>query len=303
LDPGGPVYVDRVAPSVSIDRISVADATPGLSGTIDDPTATITVVVAGRTHGAVNNGDGTWTLADNTLSALDDGTYDVVVQAVDPAGNIGIDGSVDELAVDTTAPVVTLNSLTTTESSPELSGTVDDPAAAVVVTVAGRDYLAVSSGGTWTLAAGTIAPLSQGIHEVIVTATDLVGNVGRTTGTVTVAPAGPRQLSIDVYPNRAVNQVYLSRNYTLYVVVFGTAQFNVMDLDWTTVRFGRTGTEARAVRAPLLRDMNGDGILDALYGFMTFDCGFRLGDTKGLLTGKLKDGTDARGEDSVFVSP
>jgi len=110
-------------------------------------------------------------------------------------------------------------------------------------------------------------------------------------------------LNIDVYPNRAVNQVYLSRNYTLYVVVFGTAQFNVMDLDWTTVRFGRTGTEARAVRAPLLRDMDGDGILDALYGFMTFDCGFRLGDTKGLLTGKFKNGTDASGEDSVFVSP
>jgi hypothetical protein len=75
-----------------------------------------------------------------------------------------------------------------------------------------------------------------------------------------------------------------------------------MDLDWTTVRFGRTGTEARAVRAPLLRDLNGDGILDAMYGFMTFDCGFQLGDTKGILTGKLKDGTDVSGEDSVLVS-
>ncbi len=204
---------------------------------------------------------------------------------------------------DRTAPVVTVNSLTTTHNSPALTGTIDDPAAAVVVTVGGRDYSAVNSGGTWTLAAGTVGPLAQDTHEVIVTATDSAGNVGTATGTIIVAPAGPRRLSVDIYPNRAVNQVYLSRNYTLYVVVFGTGAFNVMDLDWTTVRFGRTGTEARAVRAPLLRDMNGDGILDALYGFMTFDCGFQMGDTEGILTAKLNDGTDASGEDSVFVSP
>jgi parallel beta-helix repeat protein len=125
-------------------------------------------------------------------------------------------------------------------------------------------------------------------------------------GEIILAPGESKvvgKVDIDIYPNRTPNQVYRSRNYTLYVVVFGTAEFNVMDLDWTTVRFGRTGTEARAVRAPVLRDMNGDGILDALYGFMTFDCGFQLGDTEGVLTGKTTAGIDLIGRDSVVVSP
>ena len=67
--------------------------------------------------------------------------------------------SVNELTVDTMVPVVTVeNSLTTTDTSPGLTGTVDDPTATVVVTVASHDYPAVVVGTAWTLAAGTITP-------------------------------------------------------------------------------------------------------------------------------------------------
>ncbi|MEQ1067969.1 Ig-like domain-containing protein, partial [Acinetobacter chenhuanii] len=51
---------------------------------------------------ATNNGDGTWTLADNTLPALTDGPHNVTVTATDPAGNVGTTTGV--LNVDTTAP-------------------------------------------------------------------------------------------------------------------------------------------------------------------------------------------------------
>jgi hypothetical protein len=70
-----------------------------------------------------------------------------------------------------------------------------------------------------------------------------------------------------------------------------------------TAKFGKTGTEAGPVRAPLVRDLNGDGKLDAMYGFMTFNCGFAMGDTTGILKGKLNDGADAEGNDSVLVMP
>jgi hypothetical protein len=110
-------------------------------------------------------------------------------------------------------------------------------------------------------------------------------------------------VGIDIYPNRVPNRVILSRNYTLYVAVLGSANFDVTTLNSSTVKFGKTGTEASPVRAPLIRDLNGDGYLDAMYGFMTFDCGFALGDTAGILTGKLNDGTDASGTDSVLVMP
>jgi hypothetical protein len=110
-------------------------------------------------------------------------------------------------------------------------------------------------------------------------------------------------VDLDIYPNRTPNQVYLSRNYTISVVVFGSTSFNVATLNSSTVRFGRTGTEAAPVRAPTIRDMNADGLPDAMYGFLTFNCGFQLGDTEGVLTGKTTAGIDVIGRDSVVVSP
>jgi len=110
-------------------------------------------------------------------------------------------------------------------------------------------------------------------------------------------------VGIDIYPNRTPNRVYLSRNYTLYVAVLGSDTFDVTTLNSSTVKFGRTGTEASPVRPPLIRDLNGDGFLDAMYGFRTFDCNFALGDMKGWLKGSTASGTFVEGSDSVLVLP
>jgi hypothetical protein len=76
------------------------------------------------------------------------------------------------------------------------------------------------------------------------------------------------------------------------------------------MKFGKTGTEASPVRAPLIRDIVRplDGIPDALYGFRTLDCGFTpdmIGDpaAKGWLNGKTTAGTDVAGSVPVLVSP
>ncbi|MCH7312766.1 Ig-like domain-containing protein, partial [Acinetobacter sp. ANC 4805] len=58
--------VDTTAPVVTLTDLSSNDQTPALSGSIDDPSATIIVNVNGIDYTATNNGDGTWTLADNT---------------------------------------------------------------------------------------------------------------------------------------------------------------------------------------------------------------------------------------------
>lgn len=110
-------------------------------------------------------------------------------------------------------------------------------------------------------------------------------------------------VEIDIHPNRTPNRVYLSRNYTLYVAVLGSAIFDVTNIDSSSVRFGRTGTEASPMRAPILRDLNGNGFIDAMYGFMTSNCGFALGDTEGWLTGFTTSGTPLEGVDSVVVMP
>ncbi|MCT9168042.1 flagellar protein, partial [Acinetobacter baumannii] len=67
LDGTDGFIVDLVAPVVTFADVSTNDTTPALTGTIDDPTATVVVTVDGVDYPAVNNGDGTWTLADNTL--------------------------------------------------------------------------------------------------------------------------------------------------------------------------------------------------------------------------------------------
>ncbi|MDH2507425.1 Ig-like domain-containing protein, partial [Acinetobacter baumannii] len=80
---------------------------PALTGTIDDPTATVVVTVDGVDYPAVNNGDGTWTLADNTLPVLADGPHTVSVTATDVAGNVStpVTGTV---TVDATAPTLAI---------------------------------------------------------------------------------------------------------------------------------------------------------------------------------------------------
>ncbi|WP_228268472.1 Ig-like domain-containing protein, partial [Acinetobacter colistiniresistens] len=94
--------------------------------------------------------------------------------------------------VDTVAPIVALDNLLTNDSTPLLTGTVNDPAAKVVVTVDGVNYPATNNGnGTWTLADNTLPTLTDGPHTVTVTATDPAGNVGTTTGTVTVDTVAP----------------------------------------------------------------------------------------------------------------
>ncbi|QBM34054.1 BapA/Bap/LapF family large adhesin [Acinetobacter baumannii] len=187
----GTVSADITAPVVALDDVLTNDSTPALTGTVNDPTATVVVNVDGVDYPAVNNGDGTWTLADNTLPALTDGPHTITVTATDAAGNVGNDTAV--VTVDTTAPVVSFTDASTNDTTPALTGTIDDPTATVVVTVDGVDYPAVNNGdGTWTLADNTLPVLADGPHTVSVTATDVAGNVSTpVTGTVTVDATAP----------------------------------------------------------------------------------------------------------------
>ncbi|MBJ8505303.1 type I secretion C-terminal target domain-containing protein, partial [Acinetobacter seifertii] len=179
------VTVDTTAPVVALNDVLSNDSTPALTGTLTDPTATVVVTVDGVNYPATNNGDGTWTLADNTLPVLADGPHTITVTATDPAGNVGTGSAV--LTVDTTAPVIALNDVLTNDSTPALTGTVTDPTATVVVTVDGVNYPATNNGdGTWTLADNTLPVLADGPHTVTVTATDPAGNVGTDSAVLTI---------------------------------------------------------------------------------------------------------------------
>ncbi|MCA9332677.1 hypothetical protein KDA00_02275, partial [Candidatus Saccharibacteria bacterium] len=122
---------------------------------------------------------GTWQL-DLTPSDLPDGDgeYDIAARSVDNADNKANTSVFAPVIIDNTAPVVTVDTLSTLVTSPSLTGTVDDPTAVVNVTVNGNTYIATNNGGgTWSLTAGVISPsLGAGIYEVTATATDTAGN-------------------------------------------------------------------------------------------------------------------------------
>jgi len=82
---------DTISPIVTANAVTTSSLRPALSGTIDDPTASVEVLLAGSAYLATNRGDGTWSLPADTIDPLpSDGTYDLSVIATDRAGNSGL---------------------------------------------------------------------------------------------------------------------------------------------------------------------------------------------------------------------
>ena len=91
--------VDLTTPQVAVVSLTTTDISPALTGTVDDAAAAVAVTVDGATYAATNNGNGTWSIADNTLTLLPYGVYDVKATATDPAGNASTDATTEELEI------------------------------------------------------------------------------------------------------------------------------------------------------------------------------------------------------------
>ncbi len=113
------------------------------------------------------------------------------------------------------------------------------------------------------------------------------------------------EVRIDILPGRNPNPVYLSRNYTIYVGVLASSTFPVATLADASMRFGRAfdNTPAAITNASVQRHINGDGLMDSLVGFRTFDCAFQPASTRGYLKGRFTNGAPYVACDSVQVNP
>jgi len=92
------------------------------------------------------------------------------------------------VTIDTVPPVITINSLVTTNTAPALGGTINDPSASVTVLVNGFTYVATNNGnGAWTLPVNAISPLLvAAVYPITATATDIAGNSNSTSGSLTI---------------------------------------------------------------------------------------------------------------------
>ena len=89
----------------------------------------------------------------------------------------------------------------------------------------------------------------------------------------------------------------------MHVAIFSSSDFNASEeIDQSTLRFGRTGSQAMA-QGCLKLGQNPDHKSDLLCTFATRDSGFLSGDTVGLLKGRTFEGKLIQGSDRVKINP
>ena len=126
-----------------------------------------------------------WTLVIPGANALAEGTYEVIATATDSSGNSNSDVTSDELVVDLMPPPVpTVDTLTSNDSTPLLTGTaIVDPGDDFRVRVNGNDYLESGpaltlAGSNWSLQIPLVFQFTApGSYEVEAIVTDPAGNV------------------------------------------------------------------------------------------------------------------------------
>jgi parallel beta-helix repeat protein len=117
------------------------------------------------------------------------GTFEIRVSARDWANNESNVATTEiSVFVDRDSPEVTISSISTTDTTPLLSGTVDDadPNTTVVVSIDGEEFTATNNGdGTWSYQ--VLTPLTLGTYVISVIAEDSRVNVSSVdSGTLTI---------------------------------------------------------------------------------------------------------------------
>ncbi len=266
----GTITFDGTVPTVAV----ATDATSPTNDTALTFTITFSEAVTGFTQAGLTVTGGT--VASFTPDPSDPAKYTVVVTptpgsdgavsvsvtagaAQDTAGNDNTASNTASVDFDGTAPAAAADTKTTGDTTPTLTGTVDDPAATVTVTVNGQAYTATVTGTTWSVDVTTA--LAAGTYDIVVTATDALGNAATTTRTGglvvdTTAPAvtisapsvartagGPVTFTITYSDATLVTATLSDADITLNTTgtATGTVSVSGSGLVWTVTISGVTG--------------------------------------------------------------
>ena len=205
--------VDASAPTLTIniiasdDILNAAEAGSPLtiSGTSTAETGqAVTVTLNGATYSGNVQADGSWSISVPTsaLGALIASNYTVSATVNDKAGNPG--SASHNLAVDTTAPVLTINTVAGDDIINDaehaqalvISGTSTGGEAGVVVSVVlnGKTYTTtLDASGNWSVgvSAADVTALGSGAQTITASVSDRAGNSDDASRTVTVSLSAP----------------------------------------------------------------------------------------------------------------
>ncbi|WP_051265817.1 Ig-like domain-containing protein [Nakamurella lactea] len=196
--------VDATAPPAPVittpaNGSTTNDTTPAFSGTAEpSSTLSLTIDSAATPISVPVNAAGDWTYTPAT--PLAEGPHTAVATATDAVGNVSPPSNTVAFTIDATAPAapviqVPAQNLTTTDTTPTISGTAD-PNTTVTVLLNGNPVGTASAdgAGAWSMLPGT--PLADGPYAATATAADAAGNVSPVSNTRdftvdTAAPAAP----------------------------------------------------------------------------------------------------------------
>ncbi|EOK3017912.1 Ig-like domain-containing protein [Escherichia coli] len=205
--------VDASAPTLTINTIAsddILNATEAgnpltISGTSTAETGqTVTVTLNGATYSGNVQADGSWSVSVPTsaLGALSASNYTVSATVNDKAGNPG--SASHNLAVDTTAPVLTINTVAGDDIINDaehaqalvISGTSTGGEAGDVVSVVlnGKTYTTtLDASGNWSVGvpAADVTALGSGAQTITASVSDRAGNSDDASRTVTVSLSAP----------------------------------------------------------------------------------------------------------------
>ncbi len=205
--------VDASAPTLTINTIAsddILNATEAgspliISGTSTAETGqTVTVTLNGATYSGNVQADGSWSVSvpPSALGALSASNYIVSATVNDKAGNPG--SASHNLAVDTTAPVLTINTVVGDDIINDaehaqalvISGTSTGGEAGDVVSVVlnGKTYTTtLDASGNWSVGvpAADVAALGSGAQTITASVSDRAGNSDDASRTVTVSLTAP----------------------------------------------------------------------------------------------------------------
>ncbi len=205
--------VDASAPTLTINTIAsddILNATEAgspltISGTSTAETGqTVTVTLNGATYTGTVQADGSWSVSVPTsaLGALSASNYTVSATVNDKAGNPG--SASHNLAVDTTAPVLTINTVAGDDIINDaehgqalvISGTSTGGEAGDVVSVVlnGKTYTTtLDASGNWSVGvpAADVTALAGGAQTITASVSDRAGNSDDASRTVTVSLTAP----------------------------------------------------------------------------------------------------------------
>ena len=138
--------------------------------------------------------------------------------------------------------------------------------------------------------------LEPGIYQVVAHLTDESGDSSLSVPIGIRVERHESPVRIDIKPNDEQNSINPGANGGIWVAVVSDGDFDSVQIDVSTVRFGPGN--AAAVRYEVW-DLNRDGASDLALRFKIPESEIRCGDTEATLMGKTIDGHSFAGTDMI----